>query len=549
MRAWRSRFLLAAVAAFLAAASLLAQAPSPAASQDEIVTAPVEVDGAVLFRVRGVTSFPAEQRAAIVRDRIVAVANDPGISVESIRSVEGDGVTRILAGDQTITTVIEADANLEQMPRPQLADGLLARIRDAITLHRRERSPEALRRDVISALGVTAVFIGVIVLLQLVWRSVDRLLVARLQKRIHDVEIKSFELMRAERIWEAVRGIVFAIRTTVYLLVGLFYLGWVLSEFPWTRFAARSMRDFALAPLRIIGNGILVNIPSLVFLAVLFVMVRLLLRLIYLFFDAVGRGAVTLTNFDPDWAAPTYKLVRAAVVMFALVVGYPYIPGSQSDAFKGVSLFIGIIFSLGSSSAISNMVAGYLMTYRRAFKVGDKIQIGESFGEVIETRLQVTHLCSLKNEELIIPNSQILGSEVRNYSSLAKKQGLILHAEVGIGYETPWRQVEAMLIAASERTPSLAREPRPFVVEKKLGDFAITYELNVYCRELPSLQSLPNFYAELHRNILDVFNEYGVQIMTPAYEGDPSAAKVVARKDWYAAPAANPRAPANEPVR
>ena len=541
-----SRFLSAAVAAFLAGARLLAQAPGPAAPQDEIVTAPVEVDGAVLFRLRGVTSFPAEQRAAIVRDRIVAVANDPAIGVESINSVEGDGATRILAGEQIITTVLEADANLEQIPRPQLAAGHLARIREAITLHRRERSPDALRRDVISALGATAVFIGVIVLLQLVWRSVDRLLVARLQKRIQTVEIKSFELMRAERIWDAVRGIIFAIRTTVYLLVGLFYLGWVLSEFPWTRFAARSMRDFALGPLRIIGNGILVNIPSLVFLVVLFVMVRLVLRLIYLFFDAVGRGAVTLSNFDPEWAAPTYKLVRVAVVMFALVVGYPYIPGSQSDAFKGVSLFIGIIFSLGSSSAISNMIAGYMMTYRRAFKVGDKIQIGESFGEVIETRLQVTHLRSLKNEELIIPNSQILGSEVRNYSSLAKTQGLILHTEVGIGYETPWRQVEAMLIAASERTPGLASEPRPFVLEKKLGDFAVSYELNVYCREL---QSLPKLYAELHRNILDVFNEYGIQIMTPAYEGDPSAPKVVARKDWYAAPAANPRSPADEPVR
>src|SRR6185436_13982747 len=144
-----------------------------------------------------------------------------------------------------------------------------------------------------------------------------------------------------------------AIRTILYLAAGLFYLGWVLSKFPWTRGASRSMVDFALGPLKIIGNGILANIPSLVFLVVLFVTVRLLLRIIYLFFDSAARGAVKLSGFEREWAAPTYKLVRAAVIAFALVVGYPYIPGSQSDAFKGVSLFIGIVFSLGSSSAIS----------------------------------------------------------------------------------------------------------------------------------------------------------------------------------------------------
>src|SRR6185295_4417653 len=229
---------------------------------------------------------------------------------------------------------------------------------------------------------------------------------------------------------------------------------------------------------------------------------------------------------------PTYKILRLAVVAFAVVVAYPYIPGAGSAAFQGVSLFIGIVFSLGSSSAIANMIAGYMITYRRAFKVGDRVKIGDMSGDIIETRLQVTHLRSFKNEEMVIPNSLILSSQVLNYSSLARAEGLILHTEVGIGYETPWRQVEALLIAAAERTPGLASEPRPFVLEKKLGDFAVTYDLNVYTR---SVESLAKLYAELHRNILDLFNEYGVQIMTPAYEGDPPEPKVVPKKDWYAA--------------
>jgi small-conductance mechanosensitive channel len=215
-------------------------------------------------------------------------------------------------------------------------------------------------------------------------------------------------------------------------------------------------------------------------------------------------------------------------------VAYPYIPGAQSAAFQGISIFAGIVFSLGSSTAIANIVAGYMLIYRRAFKVGDMIKVGEYVGEVITRRLQVTTLRSPKNEEVIIPNSQLLNSDVLNYSSIGRQLGLILHTEVAIGYSTPWRQVEAMLIEAAQRTQGLGAEPRAFVFEKQLGEFAVTYELNVYCTNVNAMRAL---YAALHRNVLDVFNEHGVQIMTPAYEGDPEQPKVVAPKDWFTAPA------------
>jgi small-conductance mechanosensitive channel len=329
----------------------------------------------------------------------------------------------------------------------------------------------------------------------------------------------------------------FTLRSIAYMVVFLVYVGYVLALFPWTRGLSRNMVAFALGPLQVIGSGIVAHIPSLVFLVVLFFVFRLILRLVRLFFDGVERGGIVFAGFFPEWAQPTYNIVRVAIVAFGLIVAYPYIPGSGSAAFQGVSLFLGIVFSLGSSSAISNVIAGYMMIYRRAFKVGDRIKVGDAIGEVIQTRLQVTHLRSPKNEEIIIPNSQILGAEVVNFSSLAETRGLILHTEVGIGYETPWRQVEAMLIQAAERTPGLASEPRPFVLQRKLGDFAVTYELNVYCNHATTMLLL---YSTLHRNILDVFNEYGVQIMTPAYEGDPEKPKVVPKHDWYAAPAMAP---------
>jgi small-conductance mechanosensitive channel len=201
-----------------------------------------------------------------------------------------------------------------------------------------------------------------------------------------------------------------------------------------------------------------------------------------------------------------------------VVVAYPYIPGSRSAAFQGVSIFIGVIFSLGSSSLIANLIAGYSMTYRRAFRVGDRIQVGDVTGDVMESGLMVTRIRTVKNEEVVVPNSTILSNHIVNYSTLAKQEGLILYTTVGIGYETPWRQVEAMLIMAAERTPGLRKEPPPFVRQTNLGDFCVTYEINAHCDDP---QAMARLYTDLHRNILDVFNEYGVQIMTPAYESDP----------------------------
>jgi small-conductance mechanosensitive channel len=202
------------------------------------------------------------------------------------------------------------------------------------------------------------------------------------------------------------------------------------------------------------------------------------------------------------------------------------------------------VFSLGSSSTIANMIAGYTMTYRRAFRLGDRVKIGDTVGDVTEMRLQVTHLKTIKNEEVVIPNSSILNNEVVNYSSLAKTRGLILHTKVGIGYETPWRQVEAMLLVAAERTPGLMPEPAPFVRQLALGDFAVTYEINGYC---DNAQAMNRIYTTLHQNILDVFNEHGVQIMTPAYEGDPEQPKVVPKDQWFTAPARAAAADAGKP--
>ncbi len=507
---------------------------SDEAAEGAIATAPVEVDGVELFRVRGVSSYPAPERARRIKERIEAAAADPTISLDSLRIVELEGFVQIVAGNRPLVAFVDADAAMEQVRPADLASVYLEHIREAIVAYREARSPAALKRGVVNALVATLVFIVAIVAFLWVWRRASQVMTPRLQPHIRAIQFQSFTVMRAESIAGVLRSAFRALRAVALLTAILIYAGVVFAQFPWTRRLSRDLGAVLFEPVKVISRGAIDAIPSLIFLTVLFFVVRLGLRVTRLFFDAVSSESVTLKGFEREWSQPTYKIVRAAIIALALIVAYPYIPGSQSDAFKGVSLFLGVVLSLGSSSAISNIIAGYMMTYRRAFRIGDRIKIGNVIGDVIEFRLQVTHLRSFKNEEIIVPNSQILTSEVLNFSSIARTDGLILHTEVGIGYETPWRQVEAMLLVAADRTPGLLSDPRPFVWLKKLGDFAVTYELNVYCRHVRAMGRL---YTDLHRNILDVFNEYGVQIMTPAYENDPHTPKVVARQNWYASPA------------
>ena len=252
-----------------------------------------------------------------------------------------------------------------------------------------------------------------------------------------------------------------------------------------------------------------------------------------IFFQGIERERVKIHGFYPEWARSTYRIISFLIIAFSVVIAFPYVPGSDSLAFKGVSVFVGVLFSLGAQSAVSNIIAGFALTYRRAFLVGDRVKIADFTGDVLETRLQVTILRTVKNEDIVVPNSMILNSHVTNYSAEAREKGLILHTSITIGYDTPWRQVHAMLLMAADKTSGLLTEPEPFVLQKSLDDFYVTYELNVYTDKPEKMAA---FYSELHQNIIDVFNEYSVQIMSPNYVADRAEPTIVPKEHWYAPP-------------
>jgi len=530
---------------FILAAVLLAPLLAFGAAGDEarstapaleltLETAPVEIDGQVLFTVRGLSSFPAEKRAQTIGRRIEEAAGDAGFASAGLKVDTIDTGSVILAGKTALMVVTDADAQLEQTTRENLAALHLARIRQAIDEYRLTRSTDYLIKAALHAAGATVLLAAGIAVLLLLNRWLDKAVSRVLKRRVHDVDIQSFEVVRSDTIWKALHGVILAIGIMTIVVSIYAYLQYVLALFPWTRSVSNDLLNLSTRAARRLGKSTAEIIPDVLILIIIYFLTRFTLSRVRKFFAAVEQKRVVFTQFEPDWAMPTYKLLRVLVLAFAVVVAYPYIPGSQTAAFKGISIFIGLMLSLGSSTSISNLIAGYLMTYRRVFKVGDRVKVGDVVGEVVAVRLQVTHLRTNKNEEVTIPNSQILNSDVTNYSSLAGTKGLILHTTVGIGYEVPWRQVEAMMLTAAGRTAGVLSDPSPFILLTKLGDFSVSYELNVYVRDT---EMIGKRYAELHRHIIDVFNEYQVQIMTPAYEGDPDQPKVVPPERWYSAPA------------
>jgi small-conductance mechanosensitive channel len=537
-----SRSLLAGV---LALAMVIGFSTCPAAmAQDSggeaaeaVQTAPVVIDGETLFQLRGVTAFPATQRAAAVKERIVALAKDASFDVKDLTITEADDRSTIYAGDTVVLNIVDVDAAVEELERPLLAQINKTRIADSIEEYRRARSPSTLLANGLYALAVTGVAILLLWGLRRLFRWLNDWSERSVRRRVQELASKSHQLVQAGTVWALIAGLLRLLRVVVYLVLAYFYLNTVLGLFPWTRPAARVLFQLILNPLESLWLGFLGALPDVAFLVVLWLVVRYILKVIRAFFKGVEMGRIKLEKFEADWAEPTFRIVRILVIAFAIVIAYPYIPGSESAAFKGVSVFLGVLFSLGSSSFIANMIAGMAMTYRGTFKDGDLIKVGEVVGRVEGVKLMVTRLRTAKNESVILPNSTILNNEVTNYSQQAQTQGLILHSMVGIGYDAPWRQVEAMLLEAAARTEGLKTEPRPFVLQKALGDFAVQYEINGYWQGSGSLLAI---YSRLHANILDVFNEHGVQIMSPAYEGDPEAPKVVPPEKWFEAPAKKP---------
>ncbi|MGZ8915296.1 MAG: mechanosensitive ion channel family protein [Methylobacter sp.] len=497
-----------------------------------LTQAAVILDGETLFLVLGFKTFTAQLRADRIAERIKRLADDPYLSIENITLTSDEISTDVVAGDTIIVSVLELDAAAEGVSRQEHAARLADKIRSAMYKYREQYSVRNLLTGALLTFIATALLAAFIYALFRLFHKVEVNLDARIRRWVAPTRIRIFEFM----IEGALAGVVKMLG--LLILLGSFYLYFslILSFFPWTQTFAKQLFSYVAYPIRQIGLEIWHGLPNLIFLLILVLIIHYLLGILRFVFKAVEQGKLEIPGFYPEWAALTYKISRFLVIIFAIAIAYPYIPGSSSRAFEGISIFLGVLISLGSTSLIANMVAGIVLTYMRGFRVGDVVKIGDTTGKVTAVTLLVTRLHTPKNVEITIPNSILMSSQVSNYSFAALEGNLILPAGVTIGYDTPWRQVHALLLLAAERTGQVLREPAPFVLQSALDDFYVKYELNVYAA---SSDNMPRLYSELHQNIQDAFNEYGVQIMSPHYEKDPASLKVVPKERWREPPARN----------
>lgn len=328
------------------------------------------------------------------------------------------------------------------------------------------------------------------------------------------LEYKDYTFLSTEKELQIILFLLKGALWFTYGIVGYITLPIVFSIFPFTRNWAHTLFGFIWSPVTNAIDSIIEFIPNLFAILVIIFAMRYLIKFVHYIFKEIESGKLNISGFHQDWALPTYSIVKFLLYAFMFVLIFPYLPGSGSTVFQGVSVFIGVLFSLGSSTAISNMVAGLVITYMRPFKINDRIKIGDVTGDVLEKTLLVTRIRTPKNEVITIPNSSVLSGNTINYSSETKDNGLIVHTTITIGYDVPWKDMHEALIEAALRTEFIVKSPSPFVLQTSLEDFYVAYQINAYTK---AANKQAGIYSNLHQNIQDVCNERGIEILSPHY--------------------------------
>jgi small-conductance mechanosensitive channel len=537
----RASLRLAVVGALLLAAVLSQQVAAQDLSQ--ILSTATPGQAAVLrYSNRPITALRAtilgrspEERAAgavVILDRLV---DDGSPGSVSTRLLVGAAIVSVGSRDVFAIIPLDVDELAGETLSGKAADAV-SHLQQALDEAIELRTPRRILTSTALALLATAIFGLLLWLSRRLYRVVVVFLAASAERRLQRLSVGA-ELVRASHAPDVVRHAVRTGFAALWLLLGYSWLTFTLRRFPYTRPWGESLRAFLLDRFAFLGLEILGGIPDLFMVLLVLLATRFVVKLCHALFDATEQGRLTIPYVYPETAQPTRRLVSAVVWLLGIVLAYPYLPGSNSDAFKGVSVFLGIVLSLGSSGIVNQMMSGLTITYSRAVRQGDFVRIGDVEGTVTHLGSLSTKVKTQRGEEVTLPNGVVMSQVTTNYSRLADSEGVFVPTSLTIGYDTPWRQVHALLLLAASKTPGVRPDPKPAVLQTALQDFYVQYTLLV-CLETPQLRG-PTLNA-LHSSIQDAFNEYGVQIMSPNYEADPIGRKVVPVDQWYSAPAGPP---------
>ena len=490
---------------------------------------PVVVEGDTLyylFAKRG--GHTPQQRAEMNAAAITELGKRFNLQPDSVYAESSDIVTDLMYGNKVLASFIDQDGLWEGCSRDQLAAAKRKVIVDKLKVMKDEHSLWQLGKRI---LYFILVIIGQYLLFKLTTWLFNKLKV-RIQRlkdtKLKPISIQEYELLDTQKQVNLLVFLANLLRYAVMLLQLILTVPLLFSIFPQTKDLAYKLFSYIWDPIKSIFLGIVEYVPNLFTIFVIWLAVKYLVRLVHYLASEIQSERLKIGGFYADWAMPTFHIVRFLLYAFMIAMIYPYLPGSKSGVFQGISVFVGLIVSLGSSTVIGNIIAGLVITYMRPFKLGDRIKLNDTTGNVIEETPLVPRIRTPKNEVVTIPNSFIMSSHTVNFSQSARDYGLIIHSEVSVGYDIPWRKTHQLLVEAALNTPGVVDDPRPFVLETSLQDYYPVYQVNAYIKDANQLAQV---YSDLHQNIQDRFNEEGIEIMSPHYIATRDGSETTIPKD------------------
>ena len=516
-------------------------APSQSSTSNEI-TAEEQPPATLFYQNREIITLRAKISDATPQQRVSASVRRleelPEFALkEPVRVVKIQEGLLIFVGSHFIFGIAQQDLNSASGETlDQASQRATVNLEGALRAELEQKNPKILLRGVGLSLLVTLIFL---IILSQLFRVRTRLLeyFSRKAKTSVKMEFFGFDLQNTTRI--ILQIILRLALFSLILLTAYLWLAFVFRQFPYTYPWGIALRAFFWNSVKDLAVGFVQAIPSLLTVVIIFAFARIITKLVRDFFQGVESSKIHVPGIHAETAGATRRLINALLWLLAIVIAYPYIPGSQTAAFKGVSVFVGLMFTLGSAGVLNHLMSGLVLVYSRALQKGDYVSVGEVEGTVNEVGPLSVKIATIDHREITIPNTVMTNTNIINYTRGSKEEGLILRTTVTIGYDAPWRQVHAMLKLAASRTQGLRKDTEPFVLQTALSDFYVEYTL---CAAIENARERIRRLSELHANIQDAFNEFGVQILSPHFEAQPESTIVVPKSKWFSAPAVQPEA-------
>ncbi|MCE1245901.1 MAG: mechanosensitive ion channel family protein [Firmicutes bacterium] len=498
---------------------------------------PVCVGDKELFRLySSIGPYTAQMRAEIASEKLTEVFNDPASELNFFSYEHKQYTSVINYKTETIFTITSEDSKAVGLPVEEYSRNCYRVIQLYFADYRKSRDREMEKKGIVYALVAIFLSAGMLVLIRIIFGfAADNL--HKIGIKFRGIKIGETVLLPGEQIASYLLFITAFARWISVIAVFYTCLTYIFGLFSQTRSLGLQLGDLAVKYLSDLLSGFIGYLPNLVIIIFAVLLLKAAIDFSNFIFSEIEQGKIKIKGFYPEWVEPTAKIVNFLLIALAVSIIFPYLPGYNSKAFQGVSIFLGVLFSLGSSGIVANIIAGFSLIYTRAFTVGDRVKIGDATGDIIDRTLLVTKIRTPKNVQISIPNSTVINSHVINYSEYAREKKLILHTTVTIGYDAPWQQVHKLLIDAATATKNVLLEPKPFVLQTSLNDYHVSYEINVY---IDQTSLIPIIYSELHSQIQDKFNEGGVEILSPGYanlrDGNKTTIPENYLSDGYQAP-------------